>query len=126
MAALFGLFGLALLYDAAAADGSVVSRERRRRPRAQRHRGGEAMIGLGAIAVAASLWGRDAWPYSNVAVIAGMVLVVLGALLNRPLLGELLKNRGPSRRREGSDAIGAPPGAPDRIETPPGRRPRIR
>jgi len=126
LAGFFALLGAGLLYDAWAPDYSLVRRERRRRPRAARHRGGEAMVGLGALAVAAALWGRDTWPYSNVSVIAGTVLLVFGALLNRPLLGELLLHRGAAGRRDDDAAKGPLPGAPPSDETPSGRGTRIR
>jgi hypothetical protein len=73
-----GLIGLGLVFDAWAPDHVVISSERRRRPRRGRDRGGEALVGLGVIALAAALLGRDTWRYTTVAVIAGAVLLLWG------------------------------------------------
>ena len=103
--ALVAVLGLALLFDAWTPDEIIVRRERRRRPRAERHRGGEAAIGLGVLAMAAAFVGRDTWNYSVVAVIAGSVFLLYGVIRNRRYLGEAITNRGPLRRRgrEGSE-----------------------
>ena len=58
---LIGLIGLALLFDAWAPDAMFVSEERRHRPRRDRDRWGEALVGLGMIALAAAFVGRDTW-----------------------------------------------------------------
>jgi hypothetical protein len=106
---LFALLGLGLLVDSRLQDYTLIARERRRRPRAERHRVGEALVGLGALCVAASLFGRDTWRWGNVAVLAGTLLVVFGALLNRPYLRELFSFRGPARRAAPGERI---PGVP--------------
>jgi Na+/H+ antiporter NhaD/arsenite permease-like protein len=94
------LIGLALLFDAWTPDDIVVKRERRRRPRIERQRGGEAAIGLGILCMAAAFLGRDTWKYSVIAVIAGTVLLLYGALRNRRYLGQVISNRGALRRRQ--------------------------
>lgn len=94
-----GLVGLGLVFDAWTPDEIVVKRERRRRHRADRSRGGEAWIGLGIIAMAAAFLGRDTWRYSVVAVIAGTVMMLLGAIMNRRYFSERIGNRGALRRR---------------------------
>ena len=94
-----GLVGLGLLFDAWTVDEIIVKRERRRRPRLERHRGGEAAVGLGVLCMAAAFIGRDTWPYSVVAVIAGSLLLLYGAFRNRAFLGEMISNRGALRRR---------------------------
>jgi L-lactate permease len=76
---LIGLVGVLLLLDAWLPDETLISPERRRRPRHPRDRAGEAMVGLGIIAMAAAWIGRDTWRYSVVAVIAGSVLLLWGA-----------------------------------------------
>jgi hypothetical protein len=48
------ILGLGLVLDAQLPDGMVPSRERRRSERAERHRGGETMVGLGILALAAA------------------------------------------------------------------------
>jgi hypothetical protein len=97
--ALVGLVGLGLLFDAWTPDDVIVKRERRRKPRIERSRKGEAMVGLGVLCMAAAFIGRDTWVYSVVAVIAGSVLLLLGAIANRHYLGALIGDRGTLRRR---------------------------
>ena len=94
------VLGLGLLFDAWTPDDIIVKRERRRRPRLERHRGGEAAIGLGVLGMAAAFFGRDTWRYSVIAVIAGSALLLFGALLNRRYLGQSISNRGALRRRD--------------------------
>src|SRR3954469_25726605 len=94
-----GLLGLGLIVDAWTPDEIIVKRERRRAPRIERSRGGEAAIGFGVIAMGAAFLGRDTWNYSVVAVIAGTVLLLLGAIANRKYLGSRVSNRGALRRR---------------------------
>jgi hypothetical protein len=98
--ALVGLLGLGLLFDAWTPDEIIVKRERRRRPRIERNRAGEAWIGFGIIGMAAAFIGRDTWKYSVIAVIAGSVFLLLGLVMNWRYLGARVVNRGPLRRRE--------------------------
>jgi hypothetical protein len=83
--ALIGLIGVGLILDAWAADDAV-STERRRRPRRERDRFGEFLVGLGVIAIAAAFIGRDAWRYSTVTVIVGAVLMLWGSKRNTSYL----------------------------------------
>ena len=94
------LVGVGLLADAWLADGALVPRERRRRVRAERHRGGEAVVGVGTLCMAAALIGRDSWRFGNLAVLTGAVLLLAGAYLNRRYLREVLTFRGPARRSD--------------------------
>ncbi|HMA22618.1 MAG TPA: hypothetical protein VKP00_01460 [Gemmatimonadaceae bacterium] len=96
---LVGLVGLGLVFDAWTPDEIIVRRERRRRPRIERHRGGEAAIGLGVLCMGAAFVGRDTWRYSVVAVIAGTLLLLFGVIRNRRYLGQAIANRGALRRR---------------------------
>lgn len=98
--ALVGLLGLGLVFDAWTPDDFIVKRERRRAPRIERSRKGEAMVGLGVICMAAAFIGRDTWVYSVVAVIAGAVLLLFGTIANRKYLREAVGNRGKLRRRD--------------------------
>jgi hypothetical protein len=75
---LLGLLGLAMVVDAWVVDEIAVSDERRRRFRVPRDRWGEALLGLGIIAMAAAFAGRDTWRYTVVSVIAGAVLLLWG------------------------------------------------
>jgi len=86
----------------------VVTKERRRRPRVERHRNGEALIGFGVLALAAAFIGRDSWRYSVLVVIIGAVFLFVGAILNRRYLSELFVNRGPLRRRDPATLESAP------------------
>jgi hypothetical protein len=105
---LVGLIGIGLLYDAWTPDEVIVKRERRRRPRLERNRGGETAIGFGIMGMAAAFIGRDTWKYSVIAVIAGTVLVLLGAIMNFRFLGSMISNRGALRRRPGGSGPIAP------------------
>jgi hypothetical protein len=79
---LIGLIGIGLIFDAWAPDHMVVPQERRRRPRRDRDRFGEALVGLGVIAIAAAFIGRDTWRYTTITVIVGTVLFLWGAKRN--------------------------------------------
>lgn len=101
---LVGLIGFGFLVDSwLVEDASAPHPDRRRRARAERHRRGEAVLGLGVLCIAAALLGRDTWRYTNVAVIAGTVAITFGALLNRVYLRELMLFRGPARRAGPAD-----------------------
>ena len=52
------------------------------------------------LCIAAAIIGRDTWDYVNVAVIAGAVLMLLGAWSNRRYLHDRITNRGALRRAE--------------------------
>jgi uncharacterized membrane protein YjjP (DUF1212 family) len=95
-----GLIGLILVFDAWTPDQTIFRKERRRSPRLERSRGGEAMVGLGVMCMAAAFIGRDTWVYSVVSVIAGTVLLIFGTIASRKYLGEVIGNRGKLRRRE--------------------------
>jgi hypothetical protein len=95
-----GLVGLGLMFDAWTPDEIIVKRERRRRPRIERNRGGEAAIGLGVLCMGAAFIGRDTWRYSVVAVIAGTLLLLIGVIRNRRYLAQTISNRGALRRRD--------------------------
>lgn len=95
---LVGLVGLALLADAWLPETMNFASERRRQERSERNVTGEACIGLAILCMSAALIGRDSWPYETVAVIAGTVLFVAGAILNRTYLREKIVNRGKLRR----------------------------
>jgi hypothetical protein len=79
---LFVAAGIALIADALLREEPLMMRDRRKRERAPRHRGGQAAIGLGAIFVAAALIGRDDWRYGTVAVLLGVVAFGTGVSLN--------------------------------------------
>ena len=96
--AIIALGGIFLVADAWLPDRNVRVEERRRRERTERHRGGEAVIGLGILALGAAIIGRDAWRGSLYAVGVGGALLMVGALMNRAYLREQLDFRGPARR----------------------------
>lgn len=115
---LLGLIGLGLIFDAWTPDEVLVKRERRRRTRIERSRGGEAAIGVGILCMAAAFIGRDTWRYSVVAVIAGSVVLLLGVIANGRYLGSSISNRGALRRRPEGEQDRSIEKAPDRPEIP--------
>ena len=94
------ILGLGLVLDAQLPEAVSQSRERRRRERTERNRGGETLVGLGIIAMAAALIGRDTWRFGTLSVMIGVVLLGFGAWLNRDYLRELFLFRGAARRGE--------------------------
>ena len=92
------LVGLAVLADAWLPESMSFGSERRRQERTERSLGGEASIGLAILCFSAAIIGRDTWPYTTVAVIAGAVLFFFGAIANRKFLRDRIVNRGALRR----------------------------
>ncbi len=92
------LVGLAVLADAWLPETMAFGRERRRQERTERSLGGEASIGIAVLCFAAAIIGRDTWPYTTVAVIAGAVLFLVGVIGNRRFLRDRIVNRGALRR----------------------------
>ena len=95
------LIGLTILLDAWQAGGVAPLPERRRRTRANPHKAGQTLVALGVFCMAASLIGRDTWRWGTISVLAGASLIVIGALMNRAYLREVLLFRGAARRGEG-------------------------
>jgi hypothetical protein len=94
------LVGFGIIYDAVAPAASRPFNERRRRQRAEIDTVGEWLVALGTMSLGASLIGNEVWRWTTVAVIAGIVLLVMGAVLNRAFLREMLLFRGASRRTQ--------------------------
>jgi hypothetical protein len=113
------LVAAGILYDAASPEQAKPFRERRRRQRAELDIPGEWLVGLGIGCLGAALIGGEDWRWTTIAVISGVVLMLLGAILNYPFLREMLMFRGAARRTE-ETAI--PPVARDEAE----RKLRIR
>jgi hypothetical protein len=109
LGALLGLLGLALVFDAWLKDDLIVPQERRRRPRRERHRFGEALVGLGVIGMAAAFVGRDTWRYSTLTVIAASLLLLWGLKLNagylRGSLGRAEQVKVKTKLAEGSRRV---------------------
>lgn len=114
------ILGLGLVLDAQLPEGFSPSRERRRRERTERHRGGETLVGLGIIAMAAALIGRDTWKFGTVSVMIGVGMLAIGAWLNREYLRENVLFRGAARRGEKRSSPRADEGARASERTPPG------
>jgi hypothetical protein len=106
------LVALALGYDALSPEERRPFRERRRRQRADLNRGGELLVALGTASMGVALIGRDNWRWGNIAVFAGVALLVAGTSLNRQFLKELLLFRGASRRATGNEAPPMPDDKP--------------
>jgi hypothetical protein len=98
LGSLVALLGVGVMADAWLPEKVLYHSERRRRARAERNLAGETSIGLGVLCTAAALFGRDTGTDSTVAVIAGAVLLLFGAWLNRAYLRERISNRGELRR----------------------------
>jgi hypothetical protein len=98
---LVALAGLTILLDAWQAGGVAPLRERRRRARAVPNKGGQTLIALGTMCMAAALLGRDTWRWGTISVLTGAVLLILGAAMNRAYLKEVLLFRGAARRGQG-------------------------
>jgi len=98
---LVALGGLTILLDAWQAGGVAPLRERRRRTRAVPNKGGQTLVAFGTMCMAAALLGRDTWRWGTISVLAGSALLVIGAVLNRAYLREVLLFRGAARRGEG-------------------------
>jgi hypothetical protein len=98
---LVALIGLTILLDAWQAGGVAPLRERRRRTRAVPHRAGQSLVALGTLCMAAALMGRDTWRWGTISVLAGSALLIIGAIMNRQYLKEVLLFRGAARRGQG-------------------------
>ena len=92
------LIAAGIIYDAAAPANVRPFSERRRRKRAELDTAGEWLVGLGTVCLGAALIGNELWRWTTIAVISGIVLIVLGAVLNRAYLREMLFFRGAARR----------------------------
>ena len=122
LGALVALAGVGLVVDAWLPDRDVLlPRERRRRIRAERNRGGEAVVGIAVILIGAALIGRDAWTLTPWLAGAACLLIVIGALMNRRYIREQIDFRGAARR---DPTTQVKPGMPE--QTPPAGRNRIR
>jgi hypothetical protein len=95
---LVALMGLTILLDAWQAGGVAPLRERRRRTRAVPHKAGQSLVALGTLCMAAALMGRDTWRWGTISVLAGILLLLIGAFMNRAYLREVLLFRGAARR----------------------------
>ena len=95
---LIALIGLTIALDAWQAGGVAPLRERRRRTRAIPHKAGQTFVALGTLCMGAALMGRDTWRWATVSVLAGSALLILGAIMNRQYLREVLLFRGAARR----------------------------
>ncbi len=98
---LVALIGLTILLDAWQAGGVAPLRERRRRTRAVPHKAGQTFVAIGTLCMAAALVGRDTWRWGTISVLAGSALLIIGAIMNRKYLKEVLLFRGAARRGQG-------------------------
>jgi hypothetical protein len=98
---LVALIGLTILLDAWQAGGVAPLRERRRRTRTVPHKAGQTLVALGTFCLAGALVGRDTWRWGTISVLAGSSLLIIGAIMNRKYLKEVLLFRGATRRGQG-------------------------
>lgn len=92
------LIAAGIIYDAVTSRQVRPYRERRRRTRAVLDIPGEWMAGLGTACLGVALVAPEDWRWTTITVICGVILIVLGAILNRAYLREMLLFRGISRR----------------------------
>ncbi|MDP9278417.1 MAG: hypothetical protein M3P00_03280 [Gemmatimonadota bacterium] len=114
---LVALIGLTIALDAWQAGGVAPLRERRRRTRALPHKAGQTLVALGTLCMAAALMGRDTWRWGTISVLAGGSLLIIGAIMNRKYLREVLLFRGAARRGVGeqNSRLNQTPAKPTRI-----------
>jgi len=98
---LVALIGLTILLDAWQAGGVAPLRERRRRTRAVPHKAGQSLVAIGTLCMAAALMGRDTWRWGTISVLMGSAFLIIGAIMNRQYLKEVLLFRGAARRGQG-------------------------
>lgn len=98
---LVALIGLTIALDAWQAGGVAPLRERRRRTRAVPHKAGQTLVALGTLCMAAALIGREYWRWGTISVLTGSALLIIGAIMNRAYLREVMLFRGASRRGQG-------------------------
>jgi len=109
------LIAAGIIYDAATSGHVRPYRERRRRQRAELNSAGEWLAGLGTACLGVALIGGERWRWTTITVLCGVVLIVLGAVLNRTYLREMLLFRGSARR---TGEMEVPPEARKKSETP--------
>jgi hypothetical protein len=97
IAALLAAF---VLYDAFSPESARPFRERRRRQRAELNVPGQILVGVGIASLAVALFGGERWRWTTIAVMTGTALIILGGVLNRGYLREMLLFRGAARRTE--------------------------
>ena len=109
---LVALVGLTILLDAWQTGGVAPFRERRRRTRAVPNKGGQTLIALGTLCMAAALFGRDTWRWGTISVLTGAALLIVGSFMNRAYLKEVLLFRGAARRGQGESHTRIDPSPP--------------
>ncbi len=114
---LVALVGLTLALDAWQDNGISPLRERRRRTRTVPHKAGQTLVAIGTLCMAAALIGGDTWRWGTISVIAGSALLIVGAIMNRVYLKEVLFFRGAARRGQGekNSRLNQTPTKPTRI-----------
>lgn len=103
LGAIVCLLGIGICFVAFQPEALRPVRERRRRVRAEPHQVGELLLGIGTICMGAALMGRDTWRYSTIAVFTGIAFILVGGIMNRDFLKELILFRGAARRSDPSD-----------------------
>ncbi|MEP6509156.1 MAG: hypothetical protein ABJC63_13110 [Gemmatimonadales bacterium] len=109
------LLAAGILFDAVKPEAVTPFRERRRRQRAEINTPGEWLVALGTASLGISLIGGEDWRWATIAVIAGVVLLLIGVAMNWAFLREMLLFRGAARRTEEMEVA---PEANKREDTP--------
>jgi cell division protein FtsW (lipid II flippase) len=103
LGALVLLVAAGIIFDAAAPEARRPFRERRRRQRAEIDTAGEWLVGFGIACLGISMIGNEVWRWTTIVVISGVVLILIGALMNKDYLREVLLFRGIARRGDGKE-----------------------
>lgn len=90
---LAALAGAIVIADAWTPDSTDLPFERRRHPRAERHRVGEGIFGGALLALAIALFGGERWPFTTLAMTLALVLAAVGVVLNARYLRGLAFGR---------------------------------
>ncbi|HEX6576706.1 MAG TPA: hypothetical protein VF042_17180 [Gemmatimonadaceae bacterium] len=103
------LVAAGIIYDAAFPESIRPFRERRRRQRAERDTVGQWFVGLGIACLGVSMIGNEVWRWTTIVVMVGVALVIVGAVMNRAYLREVLTFRGAARRGSSDESMPEPP-----------------
>ena len=116
--------GIALIADAFIKDGTFLP-ERRSRPRPERHKLGEAALGVGLLFLSAALIGGDRWRFTTLSVVFALLFFAAGVALNHKYVRGMMF--GPAVGPTGTRRVTDEPPVGEKTEEPKtGEKLRIR